>query len=306
MRHEAVAHAGPSECDVRAVRTAARTLESGTGSSGTLNNADALLFGRHGSGVGSGYALRRMLEQAAALTVLIFLAATLYGSVGHAGASGYLAAMSLVGISPLVMKPTALTLNILAATIVFTQFYRAGHFCWRTFWPFAIASIPLSFVGGYVQLPGEVYKPLVAVVLVVASARMIWKAKRDASDASDISPAPLWAALLAGGALGLLSGLTGTGGGIFLTPLLLLMNWARPRVAAGVSAAFILCNSVSGLAGNYRSVHLLDAWIFLWLLAAAVGAYIGSTLGSRKLAPATLRYLLAVVLLIAAGKLAFT
>jgi uncharacterized membrane protein YfcA len=247
-----------------------------------------------------------MLEQAALLTILIFLAAMLYGSVGHAGASGYLAAMSLVGLSPLVMKPTALALNILAATIVLTQFYRAGCFSWRTFWPFAAASIPLSFVGGYIQLPGTIYKPLVAVVLVVAAARMIWTAKRNAGNEQPHTPAPLWAALLAGGALGLLSGLTGTGGGIFLTPLLLLMKWAPTRVASGVSAAFILCNSVSGLAGNYRSVHLLDVWVFPWLLSAAIGAYIGSTLGSRKLAPATLRYLLAVVLLVAAAKLAFT
>jgi uncharacterized protein len=245
------------------------------------------------------------MEQAFVLAILIFLAATLYGSVGHAGASGYLAAMAFVGLAPGVMKPTALVLNILAASIVTARFYRAGCFSWSLLWPFAAASVPMSFVGGAIHLPSTVYKPVVGVILIVAALRMIQTAHKVAMAQRDVHRPSIAAALFFGGLIGLLSGLTGTGGGIFLSPLLLFMGWAEMRESSGVSAAFILVNSIAGLAGNLLSVRALTPWVALWAVAAAAGAALGSEFGSRRLAPQTLRYLLAVVLVVAGCKLMF-
>ena len=238
------------------------------------------------------------------LPILIFLAAVLYSSVGHAGASGYLAAMALLGVAPDVMKPAALALNIVVATIATVRFARAGCFEWRTFWPFAVASIPLSFVGGAIHLPGSIYKPAVGAVLLIAAMWLVVSTIKRTAIA--VRSAPNAIALIAGGCIGLLSGLTGTGGGIFLTPLLLFMGWADARKGAGVSAAFVLVNSVAGLLGNLTSVHRLPPEIGYWALVAAVGGFVGAELGSRRLAPATLRYLLAVVLVVAGCKMALT
>ena len=235
------------------------------------------------------------------LTFLIFAAAVLYSSVGHAGASGYLAAMALMGVSVDVMKPAALVLNILVATIATVRFYKAGCFSWPTFWPFVVGSIPLAFVGGAIQLPGNVYKPVVGVVLLVAAIRLIYSTVKGKSVTT--RQAPLLAAVLAGAGIGLLSGLTGTGGGIFLSPILLLMGWAEIRETAGVSAAFVLVNSMAGLAGNLASVQHLPAEIGIWAVTAGIGGIIGAELGSRRLAPAMLRYLLATVLVVAACKM---
>ncbi|HYE66280.1 MAG TPA: sulfite exporter TauE/SafE family protein [Pyrinomonadaceae bacterium] len=242
----------------------------------------------------------------AALALLIFAAAMLYSSVGHAGASGYLAAMALLGVAPAVMKPTALTLNILVATIATVKFYRAGCFSWRLLLPFAAASIPFAFTGGYVSLPGHWYKTLVGVILLFAAYRL-FRIAHKAAEQTEVKRIPLWAALLSGAAIGLLSGLTGTGGGIFLSPLLLFMGWAEIRQAAGVSAAFILVNSIAGLLGNVSSVGALPASsIFVFAPAAVIGGFIGAGYGSRRIAGANLRRLLAVVLIIAGLKLIFT
>jgi uncharacterized membrane protein YfcA len=242
-----------------------------------------------------------MMHGTIALTLLVFAAALLYSSVGHAGASGYLAAMALVGVAPEVMKPAALLLNIIVATIATAQFYRRGCFSWRTWWPFVVGSIPLAFVGGAIQLPGHIYKPIVGAVLLFAAARLVYATfTRSTTPQRDVR---VWVAIVLGGAIGLLSGLTGTGGGIFLTPLLLLRGWSQTREAAGVSAAFILANSISGLAGNLASLRHLPAEVGILAVAAGFGGLIGSALGSRTLAPATLRYLLAAVLLIAGCKL---
>jgi len=238
------------------------------------------------------------------LTVLIFAAAVLYSSVGHGGASAYLAAMALMSVAPEVMKPTALCLNILVAGIGTVRFYRAGCFSMRTFWPFAITSIPLAFLGGSLGLPAAIFKRLLGLVLVFAAVRMTVLNFKSAP-APTITRPPLPAALLAGGGIGLLSGLTGTGGGIFLSPLLLLMRWADVRVTAGVSAAFVLLNSAAGLAGNVLSVRSLLPSILYWGPAAVLGGILGSGLGSRRFAQTTLRYLLSGVLVIAAAKLIF-
>jgi uncharacterized protein len=180
-------------------------------------------------------------EQLALLALGMLLVALLYSSVGHAGASGYIAVMSLFSLTPAVIKPTALLLNILVASIGTFQFWRAGHFSWRLFWPFALLSIPLAFVGGWLNLPAHIFKVIVGLVLWSSAVRFLLQ---PSSDQVRHEPSPP-AALSIGAGLGLLSGLSGTGGGIFLTPLLLLMRWAHTKTAAAVSAFFILVNSVS-------------------------------------------------------------
>lgn len=237
------------------------------------------------------------------LAVLFLVAALLYGSVGHAGASAYLASMALVGIAPDVMKPTALVLNILVASIVTFRFARAGYVRPRAFLPFLLGSIPAAFIGGGLTLPTTVYRPLVGAVLLVAAARFGWTATRAGDDFPPRAPWP--GAVASGAGIGLLAGLTGTGGGIFLTPLLLAAGWAGTRFAAGTSAAFILANSISGLAGNLASVGSLPPAIPLWLGAVAVGSAIGSQLGSRRMPAPWIRRALAAVLLVAGLKLIF-
>lgn len=229
----------------------------------------------------------------------IFLVAVLYSSVGHGGASGYLAVMAFFAVAPEVTRPTALVLNLFVASIGTVQFYRAGYFSWRIFLPFAAASIPMAFVGGMIQLPTNVYKVVLGFVLLAAGVRLAIKLKSD----EQVEEPPILACLLIGAIIGLLSGLVGVGGGIFLTPILLLMHWAETRVAAGVSVLFILVNSAAGLAGNYKQVSVLPPDVWIWIAAAVVGGFIGSTLGSKRFDSITLRRVLAVVLLFAGVKL---
>lgn len=240
------------------------------------------------------------------LAALILLAATLYSSVGHAGASGYLAAMALVGMAPEGMRVTALALNVLVAIIGVVTYRRAGHFDWRTFYPFAFLSVPAAFIGGALHLPPAIYNPAVGVILLVAAAELTRSAHKVAvteQGEGRAAPVPLIPGLIAGGAIGLLSGLTGTGGGIFLSPLLLFTGWARTRRTSGVSAAFILVNSIAGLAGTTVTLTALPAGLPVWIVAAAAGGMVGTRLGSRWLPVPVLRYLLAAVLAIAGLKL---
>jgi hypothetical protein len=232
----------------------------------------------------------------------VFLVAVLYSSVGHGGASGYLAVMAFLAVSPVVTRPTALVLNLFVASISFVQFYRAGHFDWKIFLPFAAASVPLAFIGGMIQLPIAVYKIILGATLLLAAVRLAIKLN------SSIEPrAPkIWICLLIGAILGLISGLVGVGGGIFLTPILLLMNWTETKKAAGVSALFILVNSFSGLLGNYAQVAQLPPTVLFWVTAAIFGGIVGSTLGSKKINSMTLRRVLAFGLMIAGLKLIFT
>jgi uncharacterized membrane protein YfcA len=229
----------------------------------------------------------------------IFIVAILYSSVGHGGASGYLAVMALLAVAPEITRPTALVLNVFVATIGTIQFYRAGYFSWYVFLPFAITSIPFAFLGGMLTLPTNVYKIVLGIVLIVAALRLAWNLKRDA----DIKDPDLAIALVIGAIIGLLSGLVGVGGGIFLTPVLLLMNWSETKTAAGVSAMFILVNSISGLAGNYSQLMTLPSNVWIWVAAAVVGGVIGSTLGAKRFDSLTLRRVLALVLVFAGVKL---
>jgi uncharacterized protein len=236
------------------------------------------------------------------IVLAVFFVAILYSSVGHGGASGYLAVMGLIGVAAAVSRPTALALNLFVASIAFVQFYRARHFDWKIFLPFALASVPLAFVGGRIQLSEPVYKIVLGSVLILAAIRLAINLK---SEREPQAP-PVWICLAIGGILGLVSGLVGIGGGVFLTPILLLMNWTETKKAAGVSALFILVNSASALAGNYAQVLKLPSGVWLWIAAAIVGGIIGSTLGSRKFNSLVLRRVLSVGLIVAGLKLIFT
>lgn len=238
-----------------------------------------------------------------ALAGCIFLAALLYSSVGHGGASAYLAVMALVGTVPEVMKPAALALNILVSSIAFFRFYRAGGFSARLFAIFAAASVPAAFAGGALALPGPVYQKAVGAALAVAAAQLF--RTTNAPPPVEARPVNFPAALAAGGAIGFLSGITGVGGGIFLSPVLLFSGWAGPRLCAGISAAFILANSVAGLLGHLSQTAALPAVpLAVWGVAAVAGGLIGSWLGVRRTSNTAFRRLLAAVLAVAAVKFA--
>src|SRR5213080_2325059 len=238
--------------------------------------------------------------------VLLFLAvgliAFLYSSVGHAGASGYIAAMTLFGLAPTIIRPTALLLNILVASISTFQFWRAGYFSWKLFWPFALLSIPAAYLGGYLQPSASVLKILIGVVLLFSAARLLVLR----SDPPQTSAPSQPVAISVGAALGFLAGLTGTGGGIFLTPVLLFCRWAHIRQAAAVSALFIWANSIAGLVGYFTKVHSIPSLGLVLAAAAIIGGIIGSHLGSKRFAVRVISLFLATVLLIAGTKLLFT
>ncbi len=235
------------------------------------------------------------------LAACMFLGAVLYTSVGHAGASAYIALMALFGVAAPVMRPTALVLNVLIASFTSFRFIRAGLFRWRTLWPVLIGAIPMAFIGGYVQLPGHFYRPLVGVVLLCAAARLLWP--RDLKPTQQPTDIPVHWGMLSGIGVGFLSGLTGTGGGIFLSPILIFMGWSEARTASGVAAVFILCNSVSGLLGNVSAVKELPSELPLYAVAVFLGAIVGTYLGVNRLAPTGVFKALGLVLIIAGFKL---
>jgi uncharacterized membrane protein YfcA len=237
-------------------------------------------------------------EQFLMMSLAIGAIAFLYSSVGHAGASGYIAVLSLAGLAPNVIKPTALALNILVASVASWQFYRGGHFSWKLFWPFAVLAVPMAFVGGYVNLPAAAFKCVVGWILLFSAIRfMIYPSE----DTTIQEPSPG-----VGAGLGLLSGLTGTGGGIFLTPLLLAMRWAKTKSAAAVSAVFILLNSIAGLLGNISNTRQFPAFAIPFALIALFAGLAGSYLGSTRFPQTTIKRLLALVLVIAGLKLLLT
>jgi uncharacterized protein len=227
--------------------------------------------------------------------------AALFTSVGHGGASAYIALMALAGLPPAVIKPTALALNIFVTSFSSVRFYRAGLFRWRTLWPVLTGAIPMAFLGGGIHLPGHFYKPLVGIILLIAAVRLIMPQELK----SNVSPTdiPVPAGIACGAAIGFLAGLTGTGGGIFLSPLLLFMGWSETRTASGVTSVFILCNSLAGLAGNYASLGALPSQLWLFVPAVLLGAAIGTRLGISTLAKRGILRALGIVLVIAGFKL---
>jgi uncharacterized membrane protein YfcA len=237
------------------------------------------------------------------LACAMLVAAFVYASVGHGGASAYIAAMALAGIAPVEMRPIALALNIVVSSLAAYKFWRAGYFRWRLFWPFAAVSIPFAYLGGAITLPGNLYKIVVGVVLVYA-AWQLWRSGRAGEEMKPVREPAIALAMAIGAAMGLLSGLTGVGGGIFLSPLLLMLGWAGTKQTSAVAAPFILVNSMAGLtAGFVAGTAALPQ--STWALAAAVlvGGWLGAEYGSRRFANPVVRRVLAAVLAVAGSKM---
>ncbi len=234
-----------------------------------------------------------------ALCFAVLIVAFLYSSVGHAGASGYIAVMALASVASPMIRPTALVLNIVVATIGSVQFWRSGHFRWSLFWPFALVSIPAAYFGGTLILPTRLLNILIGLVLLASAARLLIQLK----PAAETHPPAKPIAMVTGGALGFLAGLTGTGGGIFLTPLMILLRWSSTKQAAAVSVVYILVNSASGLLGAMRKGITLPPFLWPMIGAVIVGGSLGSYLGSRRFSVPVIHVLLASVMILAGGKL---
>ena len=234
--------------------------------------------------------------------VIIALVAFLYSAVGQAGTTGYIAVLTLFGFGALVIKPTALLLGILVAAIGSLQFWRAGYFSGQLFWRFALLAIPAAYLGGYIRVPPLAFRLLLGLALIIAAVRLIFR--QDEPAKITLPSVPL--SLGIGAIIGLVAGLTGTGGGFVLTPLLLFCGWARTRTSAAVTVVFILVNSMAGLLGYFTSGQPLPSIAILFAMAAIGGGFCGSYYGSRKLPVRALHLLLAVVLVLAGVKLLFT
>jgi len=233
---------------------------------------------------------------------LLFLVAFLYASVGHGGASGYLALMAIFSIAPEVMKPTALLLNLFVSLIAFIQFFRGNHFRWKIFWPLALASIPMAFIGGMLTIDASIYKKILGIFLLIPVARFLFFAN---TPASEIKKSNLALSLLIGAAIGFLSGLIGIGGGIVLSPILLFFKWTDQKQTAAISALFIFVNSLSGLAGQLTKGIQFNSNMLWYVVIAFTGGLLGAYLGAIKFKQTILKNVLAVVLLLAVFKLLF-
>lgn len=238
------------------------------------------------------------------ISLCLLLGAVLYTSVGHAGASIYIAILTLFGLSGHVIKPTALVLNICIASFTSWRFIKKDFFDLKVLMPIAIGAIPFAFLGGYINAPNHIYKSIVGVILIISAFGLI-TSKRSKIDLNVEQPKPVFA-IISGAVIGFLAGLTGTGGGIFLSPLILFLGWSNTKKTSGIAAVFILLNSVFGLAGNYASVQNLPEQLPMYVFAAMIGAVIGTTLGIRFYSAVAIRRALAVVLVIAGFKLLFT
>ncbi|MFC1779560.1 sulfite exporter TauE/SafE family protein [Thermodesulfobacteriota bacterium] len=234
------------------------------------------------------------------LAVCIFVVAMMYASVGHGGASGYLAIMALFSLHPEALKPTALMLNIVVAGVGTYLYCSAGQFSWRVFWPFVITSIPMSFLGGTFSLSPELYRPALGMVLLFAAWRLFARRKQDDYIASEPN---ITLAMVVGAILGFASGLIGVGGGIFLSPLMILLGWAQVREISGIAALFILVNSISGLAGHVSSLQHVPEYAPLLAGVALIGGTIGALCGSRHLPVATILKAMSLMLVMAGGKM---
>ena len=234
---------------------------------------------------------------------LLFIVAFLYSAVGHGGASGYLALMVLFGITPEVMKPTALMLNLFVSLTSFIQFYRGKHFLWKIFLPFAIASVPLSFIGGAIVVDANVYKKILGLLLLIPIIRFLFFANFDVKETRKSN---VYLSLLIGGVIGFLSGLIGIGGGIILSPILLLMKWTNQKQTAAISALFIFVNSLSGLAGQLTKGIQFTTNMYAYVVVAFAGGLCGAYFGALRFKQSWLKNILAVVLMFASYKLLFT
>jgi uncharacterized membrane protein YfcA len=239
------------------------------------------------------------MDNSLILYIMLFIVALLYSSVGHGGASGYLALMGILGISQSVSKPVALVLNCIVSLIAFVQFYRQGHFNAKLFGWLILASIPLAFIGGRMQLDDVLYKQILGVLLAVTALRLLFEFKASSKEQNYSIPL----LLIIGASIGFLSGLIGIGGGILLSPLLLLLGWANAKTTAGISALFIFVNSVSGLSAQLSKGLSISPSMFGMIIIAAIGGLIGSYWGARFANNKLIKSLLAVALFIASLKL---
>lgn len=241
------------------------------------------------------------MEEIILYGLAFFIIAFLYASVGHGGASGYLALMAIFNFSTTVIKPTALVLNLLVSCLAFISFYRAKHFKSSMLWPLIMTSIPFAYLGSIMPVSESFYKKLLAVVLLIAVARILFLNKSNATQ-----PAPKWYWLsIAGALIGLVSGMIGMGGGILLSPLLLLMGWSTQQQTAALSAVFIFLNSAAGMAGQIQKGFSLDSSFYIIILFVLFGGWAGAYIGSKKLKADQLKFILASVLVVAATKLFF-
>ena len=239
----------------------------------------------------------------ALLALGMLLAAFGYAAVGHGGASAYIAAKALAGVAPAEMRPIALLLNIIVSSLGSWKFHRAGYFRWRLFWPFAVVSIPMAYLGGAITRPGSAYRILVGAVLLYA-AWQLWRSGKSGEEMREVCEPPLGWAMLIGAAMGLLAGLTGVGGGIFLSPLLLMLGWAGTKQTSAVAAPFILVNSLAGLAAVFIAQSAtLPGYVAILAPAVLVGGWLGAEYGSRRFANPLVRRLLAIVLGLAGAKM---
>ena len=244
-----------------------------------------------------------MMENVLLFYTLLFVVAFLYASVGHGGASGYLALMAIFSITPEVMKPTALLLNLFVSLTSFIQFYRGRHFKWKIFLPFAITSVPMAFVGGLIIVEAVVYKKILGLLLLIPIIRFLFFRN---ITVDELKKSNIVLSLFIGAAIGFLSGLVGIGGGIILSPVLLLLKWTDMKQTAAISALFIFVNSLSGLAGQLtKGIHFSTDMIAYVAIAFAGGIF-GAFYGSLRFNQNVLKYMLATVLMVASYKLLFT
>jgi len=239
------------------------------------------------------------MQQEIFFLLAICLVAFLYSSVGHGGASGYLALMALFGVEVSMMKPSALILNLFVSSIAFISYYRAGHFRVRILLPFVVTSIPMAFLGASLEIPPELYKKILGICLFIAALRIVIRTGEEVERKKVSIPI----ALAAGALIGFFSGMIGIGGGIILSPLLLLTHWGRMKETAAVSAAFIFLNSLAGLSGHIIAGMAVSPKIIPWIVAVMVGGLLGSWTGGFKLSASQLKYLITTVLIIASIKL---
>jgi len=235
---------------------------------------------------------------------LFFIIAVLYSSVGHAGASGYLAVMALLSFAPDSIKPTSLVLNIIVAAIASYKYIQAGYFDKKLFLAFIFTSIPAAFIGGYITMDPKYFRLLAGIFLIISAIMLLLNAYLKPSE-RESKAMPLSIGLGLGFVIGIVSGLVGVGGGIFLSPILIIANWTTPKKASGIAALFILVNSIAGLGGKLTVLTHLDKNIFYWIPAVVVGGIIGSYMGANKFSNKVIKVCLFIILLLAGLKFVF-
>ncbi|MEI7526444.1 MAG: sulfite exporter TauE/SafE family protein [Mariniphaga sp.] len=230
----------------------------------------------------------------------LFVIAFLYSSVGHGGGTGYLALLALWGIAPLLLKPTALTLNVFVSAIAFYCYYKAGYFKWKLIFPFLISSIPCAYLGALTRVNPSTYKIILGIFLLIAIGRMLLISNAITEKSIKI---PFIPAVVIGAMLGFFSGMIGIGGGIILSPIIILFHWANVKESAAASALFIFLNSLSGLSALVTGGFKFDQHLLIWITVGIIGGIAGSYIGSFRLKPNKLKFVLAAVLLLASIKL---